>query len=184
MARDLEQISPAGIILTVLLHLLLIYAASTRFGHHHRSERTDTIIAVSIPASAPTQPAAMPDLQTLLTPPEQLVQANEASTPIDAQRYYLPPELSQQVQVLQDLTPSLNIPIRQRVTMSLYINEAGTVDDLTIDEQGDLSPAEQQSLLQAFRQILFFPGMRGEKVVKALIHIELEINRRVVINRG
>ena len=184
MVRDQEQISPAGIILTVLLHLLLIYGASTRFGHHHRVEHTDTIVAISIPAAAPAHPEAPPDIESLLTAPEQLIAASEASVPLDAQRYYLPTELSQQVQVLQDLTPMLNIPIRERVTMSLYINEAGTVDDISIDEAGDSSPAEQQRLLQAFRQILFFPGMRGEKVVKALIRIELEINRKVIINRG
>lgn len=184
MAREKEQISPVAIGLTVLLHLLLFYGASTRFGHHHRS-KLDPVVTVSIPVLAlpVAHPDAAPDINALLTPLQDLVQETETKSEADPERYYLPSELSQQVQVLQDDTRSLNIPIRQIVTMTLYINEAGTVDDIRMDDEGDLSPAEQQRLLRAFRGILFFPGMRGAKVVKSLYRVELEINRKLTIIR-
>ena len=185
MEREQEQISPISMILTVLLHVLLFTLGSTRFSHHHRNQPVEVIV-VSIPVFAkPTiPPEVLPDINDLLSPPQALIQPNDVGSVIDPDHYYLPGELSQQVQVLQDDTASLNIAVRELVTMTLYINEAGTVDDVIMDEQGNLSPAEQQRVLRAFGQIRFFPGMRGEKVVKSQVRIALEINRKITITRN
>jgi energy-converting hydrogenase Eha subunit H len=76
------------------------------------------------------------------------------------------------------------VPIRNVVKMTLYLNETGNVDDVVIDEKGDLSDAEQKKLIDGFGLILFTPGMRGEKVVKSLYRVRLEVNRKLIIYRN
>jgi len=67
--------------------------------------------------------------------------------------------------------------------MTLYINESGGIDDVTIDNAGVLTEDEKEQLINGFKNMLFLPGMRGEKIVKSQFRIELQINRRVIFHR-
>jgi len=181
-----DKISPIAIVLTVLFHLGLFYVGTTRFAQHHGHRSAYDIIHVSIPVSAQFRPhqETSPDINDVIPPVEQLVSIPETEPAPDKDRYYLPQELSQQVHVLEDVASTLNVPIRKIVTMTLYINEAGGVDDVTIDDKGDLTEHEEDQLIDGFKQTVFLPGMRGEKVVKSIYRIQLEINRRIIIHRN
>lgn len=180
-----DQISPVALILTFLFHCGLFILSITNFAHHHPHRSPYDVIRVSIPVNAEqhTNRYGTPDLSALIVAPETLVAPAEFDIPIEKDRYYLPQELSQQVKVIQDETARLNIPIRQIVTMTVYINEAGAVDDITIDEAGDLSDDEQQQLINNFKKLQFLPGMRGSRIVKSIYRIQLQINRKIVIQR-
>jgi hypothetical protein len=180
-----DKISPIAIVLTVLFHLGLFYLGSTRLTQSHRHHSPYDVIKVSIPISTQFHPHQEnnPDMNDLIVPAEKLVSTSESEAAPDKDRYYLPQELSQQVRVLYDVAGSLNTPIRKAVTMTLYINEAGNVDDVTIDDKGDLTDDEEDQLINGFKQTVFLPGMRGEKVVKSIYRIQLEINRRIIIHR-
>jgi hypothetical protein len=179
------KISPIAIILTLLFHFGLFYLANTDFPHHHGKISPYDIIRVSIPVSTEFHPHEdqRPDITDLIQPPASLITPEDKETQLEKDRYYLPQELSQQVHVLQDDTTRLNIPIRLPVNMTLYINESGSVDDITIDKKGDLTEEEEDQLIQGFKKIIFLPGMRGEKVVKSIYRIQLQINRKMVIHR-
>jgi len=182
---DNGKISPIAIILTLLFHFGLYYVLNTDFPQHHVRSSPYDIIRVSIPVSAEFHPHEdqPPDINDLIQPPATLITPEDKETPLEKDRYYLPQELSQQVHVLQDDAAGLNIPIRLPVTMTLYINESGSVDDITIDKKGDLTDEEEDQLIQAFKKIIFLPGMRGEKVVKSIYRIQLQVNRKMVIHR-
>ncbi|MET3108844.1 hypothetical protein AAKU58_003690 [Oxalobacteraceae bacterium GrIS 1.18] len=181
-----EKISPTAIILTTLAHLFLFYLASTNFSHHHGHHSPYDIIRVSIPVSSRFQPSSemTANIHDLVSPVENLIDPTELQQPIDTDRYYLQQELSQQVHMLYDETGSLNIPIRQIVRLSLYINESGSVDEVVIDEKGVLTDQEEDQLIQGFKKVVFLPGMRGGRVVKSILRVELKINRRITIIRN
>jgi len=180
-----DKISPPAIIITFLFHVGLLYLALTTFPHHRPHHSPYDVIHVSIPVNTTFHPHTdtTPDISDLVIPAENLVSVTETSVPVDKDRYYLQEELSQPVAVLQDFTSTLDVPIRRIVTMTLYINETGNVDDVVIDEKGDLTDAEQKKLIDGFGLILFLPGMRGEKVVKSIYRVRLEINRKIIIQR-
>jgi len=180
-----DQISPTALIITLLFHAGLLYLALSTFAHHRAHHSPYDVIHLSIPVDTAfhPHPDTVPDINALVVPAEKLVSVTETSMPVDRDRYYLQEELSQPVAVLQDFTSTLNVPIRHIVTMTLYINESGNVDDVVIDEKGDLSEAEQKKLIDGFGSILFLPGMRGEKVVKSIYRVRLEINRKIIIQR-
>ena len=179
-----NEISPVALIITFLLHFGLLYLALTRFPHHQPYAPYD-IIHISIPVSAEmhTPAADQIDIKDLIVPEQTLITPSDDPVPPEADRYYLQQELSQQVRVLADGTGTLNVPIRQTVTMTLYINEAGSVDDVTIDDPGLLTDDEKKQLINGFMRMVFMPGMRGAKIVKSQYRIQLEINRRLIIIR-
>jgi hypothetical protein len=180
-----DKISPIAIVLTALFHIGLLYLGTIRFTQHHVHRSPYDVIRVSIPITTQFHPHEenSPSMNDLIVPAEKLLSTSETEQPPDKDRYYLPQELSQQVRVLVNNTVSLNIPIRKIVTLTLYINEAGDVDDITIENKGDLTESEEDQLISGFKQMIFLPGMRGEKVVKSIYRIQLEINRRIVIQR-
>jgi len=179
-----NAISPTAVLLTLLLHVALLYLAMKHFPHHHLPPSKYNVVHVSIPVSVPPPPVANPiDIQTLTVPVENLNQPDAKDEPADEERYYLPNELSQQVHVLEDTVSTLDIPIRRSVTMTLYINEAGGVDEAVIDDKGILTEEEQKQLISGFERMLFLPGMRGEKVVKSIYQLRLEVNRKLIIQR-
>jgi hypothetical protein len=182
---DKDEISPLAIAITFVLHFGLLYLALNRLPHHHPHHSPYDVIHVSIPVSTPIQPRPNEhvDIHDLIVPDQTLVNTTENLQPVEQDRYYLPQELSQQVRVVVDDTARLNVPIRQVVTMTLYINESGGIDDVTIDNAGVLTEDEKEQLINGFKNMLFLPGMRGEKIVKSQFRIELQINRRVIFHR-
>lgn len=182
MAKD--KISLIAIILTFLFHFGLYYLATTDFPPHHTHTSPYDVIRISIPVSTEFRPREkkLADISDQIVPPEALTAPEDRELPADKDRYYWPQELSQQVHVLQDDTANLNIPIRQIVTMTLYINESGSVDDITIDKKGSLTAEEEDQLIQEFKKLVFLPGMRGAKVVKSIYRIQLEVNRHIIIH--
>jgi len=182
---DKDEISPIAIIVTFVLHFGLLYLGLTRLPHHHSHHSPYDIIHVSIPVNTAIRPRQNDsvDLHDLIVPEPTVVNTVENQLPVDQDRYYLQQELSQQVRVVVDDTARLNVPIRQVVTMTLYINESGSVDDVTIDNAGVLTDDEKEQLISGFRNMLFLPGMRGAKIVKSQFRIQLEINRRVIFHR-
>ncbi|PRC95258.1 hypothetical protein [Solimicrobium silvestre] len=181
------KFSPTAICITVLLHCVLYLSATTNFFHHDARKSPYVIVSVALPITTPNilrpHEENTPDLSELIATPESLINTEDTEPPIDEDRYYLPQELSQPVHVLQDDTAGLTTPIRQVVVMALYINEGGTVDDVVIERKGLLTDEEEGELKSAFKTLIFLPGMRGEKVVKALYRIQLEINRKIIIHR-
>ena len=125
----------------------------------------------------------MPRLDDLIVPAESLINLTETSESADRDRYYLPQELSQQVHVVQDNVSNLTIPIKEIVTMAIYINESGGVDDVAFDQAGTLTDEQQEQLIAGFKKMLFLPGMRGTKIVKSIYRIQLEVNRKITIHR-
>jgi hypothetical protein len=182
---DKVKVSPTAIVITFVLHVGLLYLALTNFAHHVPHKSPYDVVHISIPVDTAFHPRPdnSPDISDLVVPAEKLVSNTEVDVPVDRDRYYLQEELSQPVHVLEDYTSTLNVPIRNVVRMTLYINETGNVDDVVIDEKGDLSEAEQKKLIDGFGLILFTPGMRGAKLVKSLYRVQLEINRKVIIYR-
>jgi len=171
--------SVIAVIVTLLFHFALFYVATTRYPHHHSRLTADDIVRVSIPirSDMKLQEEKTPDLTDLIIPPEQLLSSTDSDQSLDKDRYYQQQELSLKTQILYDATKNLTIPIRQVVTLSLYINEAGRVDDITIDDKGTLTEAEQKIVASEFNKMIFIPGMLGGKVVKSLYRIQLEVNQ-------
>jgi len=180
-----DKVSPIGIIVTFLLHCSFLYLATANFAHHQPHHTPYDVVRVSIPVDERFHPHEenIPSVNDLITPAEKLVSNTETEQPIDKDRYYLQEELSTPTRVLFDDTGRLIIPIRKIVTMTLYVNEAGEVDDVTIDDKGALTDEEQEHLIDSFKKVVFLPGMRGTKVVKSIFRIQLEINRKVTIHR-
>jgi len=182
---DNDKVSPTGIILTFLLHCVLYYLLTTNFQHPAPHIVPYNTIAVSIAATRELHPPEekTPLAADLLVPKEVIMAAGEDHMPDENNRYYLPQELSQQVHVLIDDTANLHVPIRKIVTLNIYINEAGDVDDVTIDDKGDMTPEEEEKLINGFKNIVFLPGMRGAKIVKSLYRVKLAINSRLTFIR-
>ncbi len=178
-----NNVSVIAVIVTLIFHWCLYFVATTRFPHHHTRLASDDIVRVSIPISGNIDPENQkaPDLTDLITPPEQLISPTDTEQDTDKDRYYQQPELSLKTQVLSDTSKNLAIPIRHVVVMSLYINEAGRVDDITLDDTGGLTEAEQKTVITEFKKMLFMPGMLGGKVVKSLYRIQLEVNQAAIV---
>jgi len=179
-----NEISPVAVLFTFLLHIALLYLAIKHFPQHHHPASYD-VIHVSIPVRDEFHPKTVraTDLDDLTVPVDNLADTTQENEPTDKDRYYLPDELSQQVHVLEDKVADLDIPIRRIVTMTLYVNEAGGVDEVVFDDRGLLTEDEQKQLLNGFGQMVFLPGMRGGKIVKAIYKIRLEVNRKIVFRR-
>jgi hypothetical protein len=154
------------------------------FNHRDNKNVIKQWIHVSIPitATSPHSEVNLPDLSENMVSADNLINVSDDEQVIDQDHYYLQEELSQQVVVIKDDTGELNIPIRQTLTMAIYINEAGRVDEVELEDKGTLSEEDQQQLIAAFKELVFLPGMRGTKVVKSLYRIQLKINRRLVIH--
>ncbi len=176
------RFSTPAILATLLLHGLLCWFAIHPWHHYNTSEVMNVPVTLQL-ITKDSQETHLSDLSFAELNPEPVFVSEINQSDVDGERYYLPQELSQPVVVLQDDTASLNIPIHKIVIMKLYINETGHVDDLVFEDKGSTTEEEQQQLTQAFSRLVFLPGMRGTKVVKALYRIQLEINRRLIIHR-
>ena len=177
------KFSPLSFCATLLLHVALFLGAMVSF--HHRDSRATSkqYIRVVLPITAPTRPdVTLPDLSDNVITPGELTSTLDQDQPVDPDHYYLPAELSQQVAVIKSDAVNEVIPIERIVILAIYINEAGLVDKVELEEKGNLSEENQQKLISAFKEIVFLPGMRGTKVVKSLYRIQLKINRRLVIH--
>ena len=178
------KFSPVSLALTFLLHCLLLLSAMITFQHRDSRSVGKQLIHVALPITtiSPHAEIQLPDLGENIIIADKLLNSSDDDQVVDEDRYYLPEELSQQVVVIKDDTADLNVPIRQTVTLAIYINEAGQVDDVVLEDKGTLTEENQQLLIAAFKELVFLPGMRGTKIVKALYHIELKVNRRLIIH--
>ena len=171
------KISPSGLCATLLLHGGVFFLLNTTTQHNTRYITQDQLISVALPVS-PSKPDTTP---TDIPLPDNFLVHNKkqpdipipASKNDDANHYYLPAELSVPVTVLFDSTQQLDLIFNQEVIVQIYINQLGNVDDIIIERDGDLSEEQKQDLRNTLRKMVFTPGLRGEKVVKALFRIQL-----------
>ena len=166
---------------SIVLHCLMLAFGMHHFHHATSGQAAASTLLVKLIKPLPKQEENDLAEDAAVVAPETLFTL-ASETDSNAERYYLPPELSRPVVALNDPTATLNIPIFQTVVMALYINEAGTVDEVRFEEPGSLSEEEQQELKRVFAELMFLPGMRGAKVVKAIDRIQLEVNRRIIIH--
>lgn len=186
MNMDKDQVSPVGIVLTLLIHFFLLYLAFVaQFTHHQLPRDATRITYVSIPVDTTfhPHPSPTPSLKDLLVPDQQLLTPDDNAIHVDQERYYRQSELSQNTHALLPQTQWIGVPIRQPVVVTIYVNEAGDMDAITIDDPGDLTDEEKQKLIERFRLMQFLPGMRGNKIVKSIYRMQLQVNQTLKIQR-
>ncbi len=135
------------------------------------------------PPAAPARPAATqapaaPAPVARAAPPAGAPHGS-ASVPVPGilppVKYYTALELDRRPQPLapiEPVYPALALSPKGRVTLALYINEAGEVDRLDIesaDQTGDFAGSAKR----AFGSARFLPGMRDGVAVKSLMRIEV-----------
>ena len=178
------EFSPLAAFLALCLHIFIL--AFGFLPHYtlnaavHHAKTVDVFFPN--PIIRPPQTVNLPDLSVADLTSENLQLSMPLELESDRDHYYLPQELSQQVSVIYDPTARLNLSIGKPVILALYSNQAGKVDEVVIEERGDLTIEDEAAIKEAFGEMVFLAGLRGTKVVKALFRIELQVNRRLIIH--
>jgi hypothetical protein len=129
----------------------------------NKSEPKPADVPVRTPAYAPESTAEMPIVPFVF--------------PIDP-HYFQAKELQEKPQILQDISPTLNLSLPgvaiQSVVLRLLINELGDVDKVEIDESG-LTDEAERLVAQAFSKLKFYPGKLDDSFVKSQLKIEVTL---------
>jgi len=171
------KISPSGLCATLILHGS-IYLVLTMHPHHVVSRSHDAmVVTVALPITPPPPPVTPPTpIPTKVIPVQVTTALPDSTANNDDKHYYVQDELSQPVTVVTDSSKSVSFNVTQVVTLRIYINRQGSVDDVIVEDspEGNNIPQDQQRLLRdIFKKMQFTAGLRGSKVVNSVFRIEL-----------
>ena len=187
------KLSWTGLSATVLLHAGMYLLLTQPLSLHMTRLNHAIVVSVALPMPSPplhNQPPS-PDMHQdshrsvspesnsapPITPPRSTTRLPAIPTTSEDNHYYFQNELSQPVTVIVDSSQNAQIIVVQPVTLEIYINRRGDVDDVVIDENsfpaGTLTQEQQVALRTIFKQMKFSPGLRGNKLVNALFRIQI-----------